>query len=239
MAADGSNPHQIGNLDASEGSEKTAHTFGPTLTKPRQATNGLIAFEGAGSIWIMQKDGTGLKQLIPNCAAPSLALSGTWLTCTVQTSNPSHREIWRINTDGTGLKQLTFPTDPDYPDANASSISPDETTIALYVGLEDWAGTQQFGRHSVAVIPANGGAPKRLTACTLVTTSQQFMALGPDECFWADDPSWTPDGKWVIYHRAAKSGGTQTWMIDLNGRNAQLLFPSLSNGGGVPMKYVN
>jgi len=239
MDADGSQPQQIGNLYANM-----------PFAKPQQGTNGLISFWGAdmsgnSAIWIMQKDGSGLKELVQGGQQPSLALSGKWLTYTVQTEQPYHREIYRINTDGTGLQQLTFLGDPDYPDANASSISPDETMVAFFSGKEADEGAAGFtqsiftwGHRNVAVIPAGGGPRRTLTSCKPVTTPAEIEALGPGDCVAADNPAWSPDGQWIIHDRGSTISGTQTWMIDVNGQNNRLLYPESRGTENVPVKYV-
>jgi Tol biopolymer transport system component len=180
MDAGGRNAHQIGNLSAN---------MLPLM--PQMGENGLIVFMGADAnagddtnvgIWMVQQDGSGLKELTRG-QQPFLALSGRWIAYTFQTDNPYHREIWRINTDGTGIQQLTFLGDPDYPDANASNISPDETMVAFFSGKESdrgAAGFSQpvftFGHRNVAVIPATGGARKTLTPCHPVTTQAELDA---------------------------------------------------------------
>ena len=218
--------------------------------KPQMAKNGLIAFadqHGAdpGAIWMMQKDGSGLKQLVAaGAAAPSIALSGTWLTYTLETNQPYHRQIYRINTDGTGNQQLTFTGDPNYPDGNASSISPDETMIAFFSGKESDQGAAGFtqamltaGHRNVAVIPATGGPRRNLTACKPVANQQEVMALSASDCIAADNPAWSPDGKWVIYDRGATSDAASgTWVVDLNGANNQRLYPEVRGSGNVPLK---
>jgi Tol biopolymer transport system component len=246
MDADGSDAEQIGNLPA---------TTLPVM--PQEGKNGLIAFIGqsaeggvgeqAAAIWIMQADGADLKELVAHGMQPSLALSGTWLTFTQQTENPYHRQIWRINTDGTGLQQLTFLGDPDYPDANASAISPDETMVALFSGKEADEGaaglTQSvftFGHRNVAVIPAAGGARTTLTPCQPVTTPAGLDAAteASGKCIAADNPAWTPDSTWLIFDTGFSTGGG-TWMVDISGQNYQQFY---SQGRGivrVPLKYDN
>jgi len=235
MDADGTNPKQIGNLNLN------GH-----ITRVQMAKNGLIAFLHTGDgIWLMQKDGSGLQELVKfeNGAgdAPSLALSGSWLTYTAPAdATPGHNEIFRINTDGTGLKQLTFTGDPHYPDANASSISPDETRVAIYTGTESHPGdTGLTEYHNIGVIPADGGARKLLTTCHPVKTQQEQeqMAHNPDDCVTSDNPSWSSDGQWIIYDRGSlnpDAGGT--WVMDFNGQNHQRLNPATAGGGSVPLE---
>ena len=239
MNADGSNQRQIGQLDQ--------NIMIPIM--PQESRNGLIVFlavtpSGAQSIWKMQSDGSGLKQLVSsgmNPSQPSLALSGTWITFTSETNAPYHREIWRINTDGTGQKQLTFLGDPDYPDANASVISPDETMVAFFSGKESDQGTAGFtqdpatwGHRNLAVIPANGGTRRTLTSCKPIT-EQAINVRGPSDCVAADNPAWSPDSKWIL-HDTDRAG---IWMVDVNGQNWQLLYPTSRGTERVPLKYTN
>ncbi len=248
MDADGSNAHQIGDLHLPGGN---------SIVKPQMAKGGLIAFsdmQGKPSqtadnpgpqngTWLMRNDGSGLRMLVKHCTAASLALSGTWVTCTKEINR--HREIWRINTDGTGLRQLTFPTtDPDYPDGNASSISPDERTIAFFSGKESDLGrgglTQSvltWGHRNVAVIPATGGTRRTVTNCMPATTQAQVQNMAPGQCLAADNPAWSPDGKRLIYDRGAPRGpDTGTWEIDLTGQHNHRLWPGFRGAGNVPMK---
>ncbi|MDO8518413.1 MAG: hypothetical protein Q7S26_03950, partial [bacterium] len=251
MDADGTNPKQIGNINLTG-----------EISRVQMAKNGLIVFKGGGGIWLMQKDGSGLKQLVSfkdtGGDAPSLASSGTWLTYTAGTGSiPRHNEIFRINTDGTGLRQLTFPTDLNYPDGNASSISPDETTIAIYTGTESQpddaemtvSGVNKFATkyHNIGVMPAGGGSIKLLTAChpTMTLQEQQQMtqesAQNPGACVTSDNPIWSPDGKWIVYDRGSpNASAVGTWVIDINGNDMQRLNSQFSGGGSVPiLKYVN
>jgi WD40-like Beta Propeller Repeat len=249
MNADGSNPQQAGNLSLE---------MNNPIAKPQLAKNDLIVFsdqQGAptqnadnpgpqNGTYVMHQDGSGLKLLFQHCTAPSLALSGQWLTCTKEIDG--HREIWRINTDGTGQQQLTFAGDPNYPDGNASSISPDESTVALFSGKESDLGlggfTQSpltFGHRNVAVIPAAGGARKTITACTPATTPAEFQSFPPGACLAADNPAWSPDGKWLIYDRGGPSADDSgTWMIGTDGQNNRRVWPDNRGGGNVPMKYI-
>jgi hypothetical protein len=247
-SADGSNPHQVGNLTLDQNNP---------IAKP-QLASGLIVFadvQGAptqtednpgpqNGTWIMQQDGSTLRQLIQHCTAPSLAASARFITCTMEIDK--HREIWRIDTNGTGLQQLTFPTDPDYPDGNASSISPDETTVALFSGKESDLGLNGFtqsiltwGHRDVGTIPAAGGPRRTITACTPVTTAAELQAFPAGACLASDNPAWSPDGKSLLYDRGSPNAGDSgTWMIDLDRQNLQRLYADTRGAGNVPMTYL-
>jgi len=237
--ADGGNARQIGNLPLDM----------KPLT-PQMAENGMIIFMGNDEnsepdnnvgIWLMRKDGTGLEKLTRGMQ-PYIARSGKWIAFTLQTDIPYHRQIWRINTDGSNLQQLTFLGDPDYPDANAPSISPDESMIAFFSGKESDRGAASFGQspltyghRNIAVIPSTGGVRKTLTPCRPVTTQVELDTT--TDCIAADNPSWTPDGKWLIFDTGFKSG-SETWMVDLNGLNFQRFYPKTSGVVRVPLKSL-
>lgn len=231
MNADGSNAHQIGDI--------TSVTTGQMgdIERVRLATNGLIAFMHKGDgIWLMQSDGSNLNELVKFQLgvgdAPALAPSGTWLTFTQEGQNtPGHLEIWRISTDGTGLKQLTFTGDPDYPDANASAISPDETQVAIYTGVESTMGDNPttWGHRNIALISSTGGTRTLLTSCQPETTLSAIQAMTPDQCLTSDNPFWSPDGQWIIYDRGSGNTlGSGVYAIDRNGNNIMRL-----NAGGI------
>jgi hypothetical protein len=215
---------------------------------PQRARNGVIVFMGedaaAGAylaahpgastnvgIWSMQADGSGLVEITTGMQ-PFLAPSGTWIAYTFETESPYHREIWRINVDGTEKQQLTFLGDPDYPDANAPNISPDESTVAFFSGKEadqGMAGATQsvltFGYRNVAIVSATGGARQTLTPCAPVTTQAELDATSDvtGDCVAADNPAWSPDGKWLIFDIGFVSGA-ETWMVDVTGQNFQQFY---------------
>jgi hypothetical protein len=231
MNADGSDPRQIGNLSAS---------MLPVM--PQLASNGLVAFMGMDAnaqpddnvgIWTMRDDGSELTELTTGMQ-PSLAPSGTWIAYTFQTDSPYHREIWRIDTDGSNKRQLTFLGDPDYPDANAPNISPDEGTVAFFSGKESDRAVSgapmqsvfDFGHRNVAIVPAQGGDRKTLTPCHPVTTQQELDATSDvtGDCVAADNPAWSPDGGWLVFDVGFASG-VETWMVDVNGKGFQSFYP--------------
>ena len=242
MNADGANAHHIINLSA---------IMRPLM--PQMGKNGLIVFVDASlpednqGIYLMQQDGSGLKELTRGMQ-PSLALSGTWIAYTYQTNNPYHREIWRINTDGTGKKELTTLGDPDYPDANAPSISPNEKWVAFFSGKESnlmLPGAPQqsifdWGYRNVAIVPAEGGARKTLTPCKQVNTQIELEAAtaASGHCIAADNPAWTLDSAWLIFD-AGFSDGTSTWLVDINGQNFQTFYPVSRGIERVPLKFTN
>jgi Tol biopolymer transport system component len=235
MEADGTAPAQIGDISLLESTE---------ITRVQMADSGLVAFKSTGDgIWLIESDGSGLRELVKfeNGAgdAPSLSRSGTWLTFTAPAdATPDHNEIFRINTDGTAREQLTFFGDD--PDGNASAISPDEATIAIFTGRESHPDDTIFtpGFHNIAVIGTHGGARTVVTTCESITSPQQIDSLTAADCLTSDNPSWSPDGRWIIYDRGTTiPEGAGTFVIDPDGNERQRLNSSFAGGGTVPFRF--
>jgi hypothetical protein len=242
MTADGSDARQIGDLPK---------TMDPVM--PQMAKNGLVVFmgndahvepDGNAGIWIMHEDGSGLVELTTGMQ-PSLAASGTWIAYTLQIDEPFHRQIWRIDTDGKNEQQLTFLGDPDYPDANAPNISPDESTVAFFSGKESDRAVPgappqpifTWGHRNVATVPAAGGARRTLTPCHPVETQAELDATSPatGDCIAADNPAWAPDGHWLVFDVGFEAG-TETWMVDTSGSGFQRFYAAGRGTVRVPLR---
>jgi hypothetical protein len=235
---------QIWTMDDHGNDAKQLGGLPPNLSPfmPQLAKNGQVVFmasdptspapaDGNVGIWTMQRDGSGLRQVISG-QQPFLAPSGTWIAYSVQTETPYHREIWRIDIDGNNARALTSLGDPDYPDANAPSISPDGSMVAFFSGKESDEGpaglTQSvftFGHRNVAVVPAAGGPRRTLTPCQPVTTEPELLAAtrATGRCIAADNPAWSPDGAWLIFDTGF-SDGTETWMVAASGDGFQRFY---------------
>lgn len=225
---------------------------GMSPAMPQMGRNEMIAFMGnpsapqptGASVWTMDRFGANLREVVPSGIQPSLAPSGAWMTYTRQTENPYYRQVCRINVDGTGDRQLTFfGDDPIQPDANASSISPDEQRIAMFSGQEAAEGTAgatqsiyTLGPRNVAVMPASGGRRLVLTGCTPVTSPEEIAALGEWGCFAADNPFWYPDGSLIGYDRAGQSIGV--WNVDPNTGYGNSVLGYHRTAGARPMRMV-
>lgn len=224
MDADGGNAARVGDFASAAGDE---------LGRVQMADDGTIAFKRSGDgIYVMDRDGGNLREVVSfaNGAgdAPSLARSGTWLSYTAP-GEPGHNEIFRIDIDGSHREQLTFPDDPDYPDGNASAIAPDEQSIAIYTGIESRPGDTGFGEHhNIALIGPHGGARTLVTHCDPAT---------PDDCVTSDNPSWSRDGRWIIYDRGATDvDHSGTYAVDTQTTDFHRLNAATSGGGSVPFQ---
>jgi Tol biopolymer transport system component len=110
-------------------------------------------------------------------------------------------EIWTSRADGTHATQLTTFGGPP---THGPVWSPDGRQIAFHSGPERSS--------SVFVIPAEGGAPRRITPPGMHSVQ----------------PSWSPDGR-VIFFTSNQSGRDQIWRIALDGAGLR----QITDAGGV------
>ena len=172
----------------------------------------------SSQIWVMNADGTGATQITHSAtfkAGPSWSPDGKQMAF-ILLKNPGSQtdpqpEIGIVDVDGRNERILTS-TDrtntclaPDGTrifmatanDANAPAWSPVDNRIAFWSGIEN-----QYGQ--VWIINADGSDSAQLT----------------EECSRRnnDDPSWSPDGKKILFS-TGRSGRNELWMMDANGGN--------------------
>ncbi len=165
-------------------------------------------------IWAMNADGSNVRQLTQSNTtkiAPSWSPDGTEMVF-IMPKNPTspgdpQPEIGIMNADGTNERILTtadrINTDgiggfcETANDANAPSWSPADNKISFWSGIEN-----QYGQ--VWVINSDGTGSKQLT----------------EDCNHrnSDDPSWSSDGKKVIFS-TGRSGRNELWVMDADGNN--------------------
>ncbi len=196
--------------------------------------DGRIAYtanvSGNNSIWIMNSDGSGQKQLTPshgNNLFPSLAADNRFI---VFQSNRSGKDaVWRANIDGIDMRQLT---DTDI--AVQPHISPNGRWV-VYVS-----------NHALWRISTSGSEPVKLAdraSWARISPDSRFVACGyesggtkiailsidggePIKLFelprlanlWLGI-RWTPDGKAVTYRDSVNG----IWRQDLDGGEPQRL----------------
>ena len=66
--------------------------------------NGLIAFERAGDIWVVNSDGTQERQLTTGAANDT---DPAWSADGLRVAFSRDRDIWVMNADGTGQRKVT------------------------------------------------------------------------------------------------------------------------------------
>jgi Tol biopolymer transport system component len=117
-------------------------------------------------------------------------------------------DIYAVNADGSGLRDLTnTPTHETEPD-----LSPDGKRV-VYVNQDTFA-NYQGGPQSLWVVPAAGGTPQQLT----FETDQD-----PDG--HDGSPSWSPDGRWVVFLRAPLDGPIPLYALRVTDGTMRKLAP--------------
>jgi len=156
---------------------------------------------GAVEIWIMNVDGSGLKQItnIPEGACqPRWSPDGIRIVYISPCKNNKIRNfganLFIINADGTGLIPLPNAPGGDYD----PSWSPDGTKIA-FTSLR------------------NGGVP----GIFILTLSDNTVeSLVEDETRAISQPAWSPDGNEIAY----VNSDNRIWVMDTNGENRRSLI---------------
>ncbi len=109
-----------------------------------------------------------------------------------------------VNADGTNPRILINDPDPKV-GYFAPQWSPDGTKILYYVDRKEEDGEITSGR--IAVVNADGTNPRILL---------EEPEESPDEFIEQGHPSWSPDGKWIVFYRHYElwtSEGHQEWIL--------------------------
>jgi Tol biopolymer transport system component len=159
-----------------------------------------IAFEsnrtGNWDVWVVNRDGTGLRNLTANSLAndgnPAWSPDGGSIAFASNRGGRYH--IYRMVSDGSGEPQNLTPNDTSnnfFPD-----WSPDGTTLVYRA-----SGVQ----HQIALVPAQGG------------TSEVVLATNANN----DQPVWSPDGSRIAFVSDRNTGDQriyQLFLFDLRSR---------------------
>ena len=199
-----------------DGSHERELTFGLTYgALPSFSPDGnSILFTGYATgnpeLWMMNIDGTNPHSLTHTTGSGS-AIDGVELkysshgsysptgTKIAYTSTQSGTlEIWVMDSDGSDPIQITFPDDPNAPDAHNATWSPDGGKIVHYGG---------FARDHGYIYTMNPDGSDRTQL-----TSQ----------YPSDDPSWSPDGQYIFYD-ILRDGQTEAWIMNRDGTDQRML----------------
>jgi Tol biopolymer transport system component len=134
-------------------------------------TNGRIAFEMSGVIYSVQPNGSGQQTLTngPDDHSPHWSPNGKKIAF------ERAGDLWLMRADGSHPQRLTSGPGDDI----SPAWSPDGTKL-VFVRSDDGS----YAGRSMFVKPVAGGLPTRLTTAD-------------DGC--ADGPSWSSDGRLVVY----------------------------------------
>jgi Tol biopolymer transport system component len=123
-----------------------------------------------------------------------------------------HSEIWVMNADGSDQRKVTFPDDPNAPDANSPSWSPDGSKIAFAAGLVG-------GGEAANIFTINADGSDR---------TQRTFAQS------SDNPIWSPDGKDIIFE-TNRNGPIEIWTMNADGSDQKFLLSGNSYSSKRPI----
>ena len=183
---------------------------GTVAMDPTPSPDGLhLAFvvandaEGTGDIFVVDRDGTGRRQLT---TAPELDDSPAWSPDGSRIAFRSYRgghdgEIWVMNADGTGAVNLTPTTGTAIIDNRRPSWSPDGRAIVFASTLG--------GEWGIWTMGADGGGKRQLTNTPALDA----------------EPAWSPDGREIAFRRSDASGSDILVMPAVGGEPVRLALP--------------
>ena len=205
-----------------------------------------------GELWVMNTDGTGLRQLSTNAfvGACGVSWSPDGAKLAIWGLDPSFAQgIGVIAVDGTSFRWLQGTGDAD---SHAATWSPDGRHIAFA------AFDANALRSSIRIVDADGANPRQLTsgffaagpswspdgsqiAFSLQATANDSLRIAvidtggtamryvsPGRRDWM--PSWSPDGRFIVYTHALASGrGYHIYKTSVDGGSAVDLTPNDSS----------
>ena len=209
----------------------TGKTYLTTSGTANSATNGSPAWSfdgtkiayaaspqsGSPNIWTMNANGTNpIQRTSTGGLSPAFSPDGTSILYNGLQSG--QREIWVMHPDGTSQTKLTTTTVSAmtraglvFTNSSLGSYSPDGTKIT-------YASTQS-GRIEIWVMNANG------------TNQTQLTFPGNTDAPDANAPSWSPDGKKIVFWSGYEKEPGNIWMMNTDGTGrTQLTFVAFGTG---------
>lgn len=195
-------------FDETSGTVSRVLPAGTVVADPRPSPDGTrIAFvvsnstDGTGDIFVINRDGTGLRQLTFD---PELDDQPAWSPDGRRIAFRSFRsgyfgDIWIMNADGSNQVNLTPDPLPAVTSEYRPAWSPDGTKIVY--------GSNQAGDSDLWTMNADGSGKHQLTG------SMDFDT----------EPAWSPDGTTIAFRRSNAATGSEISLVPATGGTVQAL----------------
>ena len=149
--------------------------------------------DGNSEIYVMNRDGSGVRRLTDN---PAIDSTPTWSPTGTQVAFTSDRtgtpQIYVVGPDGSGLRRLTFES---YADRATWSPAPyNEIAFAARTGPG----------FDIKILSLDEGVTRQIT-----------FGEGTNE-----SPAWSPNGRHLAFV-SSRAGRTQVFTVDRDGRNVR------------------
>ena len=180
----------IWSVQAGDGRLTRLTDYPATDTNPFYSPDGRrIAFlsdrGGRSELWVMNADGSAPQRVTPVVAGGHfLRWTPDGRGIVFRVESGTQVQIYRASVEDGSLTRL-----PDVASGAHMSFSPDQSRIL-----------DVRGHKTLWVYPVDGSTPQ-----------QVFAFADPDVRI--DYPTWSPDGKWILFDRAAPRGG-DLWVIE-------------------------
>jgi hypothetical protein len=189
---------------------------------------------GDGGLFVSDPDGQNIRKIVDGPAyGVAWSPSGDELAFSRQSSDGMNGLVL-VRPDGTGVRPLTDPTTST---VESASWSPDGTTLVAQRLMKT---TTQEGMSA----PGNG-----VVLVDGATGAERLLVSNADTGRGNGSPSWSPDGRWIVYSSGPRGGprctpqgcslydqGSDLWAITPDGAgNLRLMAPGQwsDQGGGV------
>jgi Tol biopolymer transport system component len=205
-------------------------------SKPAVSPDGSrIAYVLSRNIWLMNADGTGIRQLTTDSKFnddPAWSPDGSRIAFSAGSPGAfDDADIFVMNADGSGKINLTN-TQSNLSESDPA-WSPDGSRIAYTRSFCDPNGG---GAQCVFVMNADGTNPQNLTPETILSQCPNqpgYFHKGASE-----DPSWSPNGARIAFEGTVicpNGSGTDIWVMNANGSGKINLTNDNSTGDRQPV----
>jgi TolB protein len=196
-----------------------AGTNEPSYSKDGSRIVFSIVGGGTSSLASMKADGTGERTILSGWAQishPSWSPDGKNIAFGGQQSSGGNLVLCIVHADGSGLRILGDPT--NVPFGAQPAWSPNGRQIA-FVSVEGYAPSGGPNPSGIYVVNADGSGWHRLT---------------PPSASAEQDPTWSPDGKWIAYAKLPPNWKTShissIYRMKANGTGARQLTSGFWDG---------